>query len=106
MDTCHVWDGGYDIKDDLDAVLDEFDRIIGIERLKALHLNDSKNPCGSHKDRHEKIGEGHLGVSTFERIVCHPTLCELPMILETPNELDGYEAEIALLRNLHKEGVR
>ena len=106
LDTCHVWDGGYDIKDDLDAVLDEFDRIIGIERLKALHLNDSKNPRGSHKDRHEKIGQGHLGVSTFERIVCHPTLRQLPMILETPNELDGYEAEIALLRNLHKEGVR
>ncbi len=106
LDTCHVWDGGYDIRENLEEVLSEFDRIIGLERLKALHLNDSKNPRGSHKDRHEKIGKGHLGIQAFEQVVCNPKLCDLPMILETPNELDGYAAEIDLLRRLHQEGVR
>lgn len=105
LDTCHVWDGGYDIREDLDGVLSEFDRVIGIERLKALHLNDSKNDRASHKDRHEKIGKGHLGLDTFAAIVRHPLLRELPMILETPNELDGYAAEIAQLRALANGGV-
>ena len=100
LDTCHVHDGGYDIVNDLDGVLDEFDRVVGIERLRAVHLNDSKNPCGAHKDRHERIGEGHIGIEAFARIVRHPQLRELPFILETPNDLDGYAAEIALLRKL------
>lgn len=100
LDTCHVYDGGYDIVNDLDGVLAEFDRIIGLERLKALHVNDSKNPFASHKDRHEKIGEGTLGVSTFATIVNHPALKDKPMILETPNELTGYAREIALLRGM------
>ena len=100
LDTCHVWDGGYDIKDNLDGVLEAFDRIIGLDRLCALHLNDSKNPLGSHKDRHACIGEGYLGVETFARIVNHPALAGKPMILETPNELPGYAREIALLREL------
>ena len=100
LDTCHVYDGGYDIVNDLDGVLAEFDRIIGLDRLKALHLNDSKNPFASHKDRHECLGQGSLGVSTFARIVSHPALRDKPMILETPNELSGYQAEIALLRSL------
>lgn len=103
LDTCHVWDGGYDIREDLDGVLNEFDRVIGLERLCALHLNDSKNPRASHKDRHEKIGQGHLGIDTFAAVVTHPKLCDLPMILETPNELDGYAAEIAQLRALAKQ---
>ena len=98
LDTCHVSDAGYDIAGDLNAVLEEFDREIGLERLRALHLNDSKNPVGARKDRHEKLGEGHLGIETFYRIIEHPVLKGLPMILETPNELDGYAAEIALLR--------
>ncbi len=102
LDTCHVSDGGYDIVNDLDGVLEEFDRIVGIDRLKALHLNDSKNPLGAHKDRHEKIGEGTLGVATFEKIVNHPQLQHLPMFLETPNELDGYAKEITLLKSLQK----
>lgn len=102
LDTCHVWDGGYDIREDLEGVLDEFDRVIGLERLKALHLNDSKNPRAAHKDRHEKIGEGHLGLQTFATVVSNPRLCHLPMILETPNKLDGYAREIALLRSLGK----
>ena len=102
MDTCHVSDAGYDIKNDLDGVLEEFDRIIGIDRLKAMHLNDSKNPCGSHKDRHEKIGDGYLGLDTFAAVVNDPVLKELPMILETPNDLEGYAAEIRLLRSLEK----
>lgn len=103
LDTCHVWDAGYDIRDDLDSVLDEFDRVIGLERLKALHLNDSKNERASHKDRHQKIGQGHLGLATFEAVVTNPRLRDLPMILETPNELDGYAAEIAQLRLLAGE---
>lgn len=100
LDTCHVHDGGYDIVNNLDGVLDEFDRVIGIERLRAVHLNDSKNPCGAHKDRHERIGEGYIGLEAFERIVTHPQLRDLPFILETPNELPGYAAEIELLRKL------
>lgn len=103
LDTCHVSDAGYDITHHLDDVLEEFDRIVGIERLKALHLNDSKNPLGAGKDRHEKIGEGYLGLETFERIVNHPQLRHLPMFLETPNDLEGYQQEIALLRGLQKE---
>lgn len=100
LDTCHVSDAGYDIRNDLDGVLAEFDRVIGLDRLKALHLNDSKNPCGAHKDRHEKIGQGYLGLETFRRILHHPALQGLPMILETPNELPGYAEELALLRTL------
>ena len=100
MDTCHVYDGGYDIVGNLDGVLQEFDRIIGIDKLKALHLNDSKNPYSSHKDRHECLGQGSLGMDTFRAIVNHPLLKDKPMILETPNELPGYQAEIAMLRSL------
>lgn len=102
LDTCHVYDGGYDIVGDLDGVLAEFDRVIGLDRLKALHLNDSKNPFGSHKDRHECIGAGSLGLDTFQAIVNHPLLRGKPMILETPNELPGYAAEIRLLQSLYR----
>ena len=102
LDTCHVDDAGYDIVHDLDGVLAEFDRIIGLKRLKALHLNDSKNPFASHKDRHECIGSGSLGIDTFQKIVNHPDLQDKPMILETPNELPGYAAEIQTLRGLHR----
>lgn len=102
LDTCHVYDAGYDIVHDLDGVLAEFDRIIGLKRLKALHLNDSKNPFASHKDRHECIGSGSLGIDTFQKIVNHPDLQDKPMILETPNELPGYAAEIQTLRGLHR----
>jgi len=100
MDTCHVYDAGYDIVQNLDGVLEEFDRIIGLDRLCALHLNDSKNPYASHKDRHECIGEGALGLETFRNIVNHPALKGKPMILETPSDLPGYAKEIALLRAL------
>ena len=100
MDTCHVYDAGYDIVNDLDGVLAEFDRVVGLDRLKALHINDSKNSFASHKDRHECIGQGSLGVSTFARIVNHPILADKPMILETPNELPGYASEIELLHKL------
>ena len=102
LDTCHVYDGGYDIVGNLDGVLAEFDRVVGLERLKALHLNDSKNPFASHKDRHECLGRGSLGLETFRNIVNHPLLRDKPMILETPNELPGYAAEIALLREMEK----
>lgn len=102
LDTCHVYDGGYDIVNGLDGVLAEFDRVIGLDRLKALHLNDSKNPFSSHKDRHECIGQGSLGLATFDAIVNHPLLQGKPMILETPNELPGYAAEIETLRSLHR----
>ena len=102
LDTCHVNDAGYDIAGSLDAVLEEFDREIGLSRLRALHLNDSKNPLGAHKDRHERLGEGYLGLEAFYRIIEHPVLRGLPMILETPNGLPGYEAEIALLREHDK----
>lgn len=100
LDTCHVHDAGYDIVNDLDGVLEEFDRIIGIGRLRAVHVNDSKNPCGAHKDRHETIGNGFIGLEAFSHIVSHPALRGLPFILETPNELPGYGAEIELLREL------
>ncbi|MGI6204816.1 MAG: deoxyribonuclease IV [Anaerovoracaceae bacterium] len=103
LDTCHVFDGGYDIVGDLDGVLDEFDRVIGIDRLKAVHLNDSKNVLGSHKDRHEKIGEGNIGLEAFRNIVNNKILRKLPMFLETPNDLEGYAAEIKLLRGLECE---
>ena len=103
LDTCHVYDAGYDIVSRLDDVLDEFDRVIGLSRLRAIHLNDSKNPMSSHKDRHEKIGEGHIGLEAMVRIINHPQLRHLPFYLETPNELDGYAAEIALLRAAYKE---
>ena len=103
LDTCHVYDAGYDIVNDLDGVLEEFDSIVGIDRLCAMHLNDSKNPFSSHKDRHECIGEGSLGIETFKRIVNHPVLKTLPLILETPQELPGYAREIELLRSLEGE---
>lgn len=103
FDTCHVYDAGYDIVNDLDGVLDEFDRVIGIDRLKAIHMNDSKNPFESHKDRHEKIGEGSIGFDAMVRIINHPKLKGLPIILETPNELDGYAKEIEMLRNAYED---
>lgn len=103
LDTCHVSDAGYDIRADLDAVLTEFDRVVGLSRLKALHINDSLNPCGARKDRHARIGEGTLGIETFRRIVNHPALQGLPMVLETPNELPGYAKEIAILREMLSE---
>ena len=103
LDTCHVSDGGYDIIHDLDGVLTEFDRVVGLERLKAIHLNDSKNPPGSRKDRHECLGQGSLGLEALERIVNHPALRHLPFCLETPNELPGYQAEIELMRGLYRE---
>ena len=100
LDTCHVSDAGYDIADDLDGVLTEFDRVIGLDRLKAVHLNDSKNPPGSRKDRHACIGEGTIGLEALTRVVRHPALRDLPFCLETPNELPGYAREIALMRSL------
>ena len=103
LDTCHVYDGGYDIIGDLDGVLQVFDDIIGLDRLKAIHLNDSKNPIGSHKDRHEKIGEGTLGLAGIANIINHPKLCHLPFYLETPNEAAGYAKEISLLKSLREE---
>lgn len=102
LDTCHIYDAGYDIVNDLDGVLNKFDTVIGLDKLKAIHLNDDKNPFGSHKDRHEKIGEGSIGIEAFEKIINHPKLRNLPFYLETPNELDGYAKEIALLKNLYK----
>ena len=98
LDTCHVYDAGYDIVNDLDGVLEEFDRIIGLDRLHAIHLNDSKNPFNSHKDRHEKIGEGEIGFEAIKKIINHPKLKNIPFFLETPNELDGYAKEIEMLR--------
>ena len=103
LDTCHVDDAGYDVVNDLDGVLEKFDRVIGLGRLKAIHTNDSKNPLGSHKDRHELIGKGALGLDAFERIVNHPALRNLPFYLETPNDLSGYGEEIALLRSLYRD---
>lgn len=102
LDTCHVYDAGYDIVNDLDGVLKNFDTIIGLDKLKAIHINDDKNPFGSHKDRHEKIGEGSIGIVAFERIINHPNLRNLPFYLETPNELEGYAKEIDILKNLYK----
>ena len=101
LDTCHVSDAGYDIADDPDGVLTEFDRVIGLDRLRAVHVNDSLNPVGSHKDRHARIGEGCLGAEALGRVVRHPALQGLPFVLETPNELPGYAREIALLKELH-----
>lgn len=98
FDTCHVWDGGYDIVNGLDGVLEEFDRVIGLDILKAIHLNDSLNPCGAHKDRHARIGEGHIGADALIRVINHPSLRGLPVILETPNDIDGYAREIRFLR--------
>lgn len=100
LDTCHIWDGGYDIAGDTEAVLDSFDGIIGLDRLRAVHLNDSKNPLGAAKDRHEKIGEGQLTLEGITSIITSPRLRDLPFYLETPNELDGYAAEIKLLRGI------
>lgn len=103
LDTCHIHDAGYDIIDDLDGVLDEFDRIIGRDRLKAIHMNDSLNERGSHKDRHAKIGEGKIGADALIRVINHPRLKGLPFFLETPNELDGYAHEIAFLREHYRD---
>ena len=103
LDTCHVWDSGYDIVTNLDSVLEEFDRVIGIDRLKAIHINDSLNPLGSHKDRHARIGEGCIGLAALSAVTTHPKLCHLPFILETPNDNEGYAEEIALLRNRFRE---
>ena len=99
FDTCHVWDGGYDIAGDLDKVLEEFDKIIGLNRLKAVHLNDSMNICGSHKDRHQKIGQGEIGEAALKNVVTHPVLQNKPFILETPNDDEGYKKEIAMIRD-------
>lgn len=101
LDTCHLYSAGYDLVEHLDDVLEEFDRVVGLERLKAIHLNDSMTPFGSHKDRHEKIGQGSLGLAAIERIINHPALRELPFYLETPNELLGYQEEMRLLRSLY-----
>lgn len=103
LDTCHVWDGGYDIVNRLDEVLTEFDRIVGLGRLRAIHLNDSMNPLGAHKDRHARIGEGCIGLEAMVRIINHPALRDLPFYLETPNDLDGYAREIALLKENYRE---
>ena len=103
LDTCHVWDAGYDIVSNLDGVLQEFDRVIGLERLKAVHINDSMNPLGAHKDRHEKIGQGNIGLEAFVRIINHPALCHLPFVLETPNDDDGWRQEIAMLRTAYNQ---
>ena len=102
LDTCHIYDGGYDIVNNLDDVLNEFDKIIGLKNLKAIHLNDTKNPFASHKDRHEKIGEGHLGLDAISKVINHPKLKKLPFYLETPNEIDGYAKEIKMLKEVYK----
>ncbi|MBQ4584916.1 MAG: deoxyribonuclease IV [Clostridia bacterium] len=102
LDTCHIHDGGYDVVNDFDGVLKEFDRVIGIDKLKAIHLNDSKNPHGAHKDRHEKIGQGYLTLDAIVKIVSHPVVAKLPICLETPQDLDGYAQEIALLKEAVK----
>lgn len=98
LDTCHIWDGGYDIVNNFDGVLDEFDKVIGLDKLKAIHLNDSKNDLSSHKDRHEKIGEGKIGLEAITRIINNERVRDLPFFLETPNELDGYKKEIEILK--------
>ena len=103
LDTCHIWDGGYDIVNHLDEVLMHFDQIIGLDRLKAIHLNDSQNPLGSHKDRHARLGEGYIGMEAFKRIINHPSLRNLPFYLETPNDLDGYAREIQMMRDAYIE---
>lgn len=103
LDTCHLWEAGFDIVNDLDGVLEKFDRIVGIKYLKAMHLNDSKNPMTAHKDRHEKIGEGHIGSETLIKVVNHPQLKGLPFILETPNEDEGYANEISFFRKHYND---
>lgn len=103
LDTCHLWEAGFDIVNDLDGVLEEFDRIVGIKRLKAMHLNDSKNPIAAHKDRHELIGKGQIGSGTLVKVINHPALRKLPFILETPNDDAGYAAEIAFMRSMYAE---
>ena len=103
LDTCHIWDGGYDVVDHLDDVLNEFDQVIGLDRLKAIHLNDSMNPLGSHKDRHARIGEGEIGLEALVRVINHPATEGIPFILETPNDDEGWTHEIALLRNEYKQ---
>ncbi|MDR2120559.1 MAG: deoxyribonuclease IV [Tannerella sp.] len=103
LDTCHIFDGGYDVVERLDEIVAEFDRVIGLERLRAVHLNDSLNTLGSHKDRHAKIGEGKIGLEAITRIINHPALRHLPFNLETPNEIDGYAAEIKLLKAHYKD---
>lgn len=100
LDTCHINDGGYDVTNNIYGIMEEFDKIIGIDKLKAVHLNDSKNPRGAHKDRHEKIGEGHLSIDGIIKTITHPVISKLPIVLETPNDLDGYAREIALLKSL------
>jgi len=102
LDTCHVWDGGYDVAGDLDGVLTKFDKIIGLDRLKAIHFNDSKNECGAAKDRHEKLGQGCIGMDAMKRIAMHPVLQNLPFILETPNDDQGYIEEIATVNSWMK----
>lgn len=102
LDTCHIFDGGYDIVHNLDAVLEQFDKVIGLDKLKAIHLNDSLNGCGSHKDRHACIGAGNIGLEALTAVINHPALCKLPFYLETPNDLPGYAAEIKLLREHYK----
>ena len=102
LDTCHVFDAGYDILNDLDGVLNEFDNIVGLSRLKAIHINDTMNPFSSHKDRHQKIGEGYLGLKAFENLINHPKLKNIPLYLETPNEIEGYKKEIELLKGLYR----
>lgn len=103
LDTCHIWDGGYDIANHLEGILDEFDQTIGLDQLKAIHLNDSQNPLSSHKDRHAKLGEGYIGIKAFKKIVTHPVLNKLPFYLETPNDLDGYAREIRMMREAADE---
>lgn len=102
MDSCHINDAGYDVVNNFDGIVEEFDRIVGLDRLKAFHLNDSKNEQGSNKDRHEKIGQGTLGLDAIVRIICHPRLTAVPFNLETPNEIEGYAEEIALLRGIRE----
>ena len=102
LDTCHVFDGGYDIAQNLDGVLEQFDKIIGLNRLRAIHLNDSMNPLGSHKDRHQKLGVGEIGLKALEQVINHPALCRLPFYLETPNDLEGYGREIAQMKSLYR----
>ena len=101
LDTCHIHDGGYNIVNDFDQVLEQFDRIIGLDRLKAIHLNDSKNPLGAHKDRHEVLGKGYIGLDAISYIINHPKLKGIPIYLETPNDLDGYKNEVSLLKELY-----
>lgn len=103
LDTCHVFDGGYDIAGNLDGVLAEFDKVIGLHKLRAVHLNDTMNPLGSHKDRHQKLGEGELGLEALERVINHPALRDLPFYLETPNDLAGYAREIAMVKEMYQE---